>query len=101
MLESDSIFAVNHYPGNLNQMLFREDDARGAATNATAYRIERYNDHMKIGKLFDAYRIEEWLKGFIASFGEEEAKRLLENVGLPEEAATYIVHKEDTLDSEQ
>ena len=88
--ELQSIFTVNHYPGNLHQMLFRQDDARGADTNATAYRIERFNDHKKIGKFFDNTRIEDWLHGFVNAFGEKEARRLLQDAGLPEQAATYL-----------
>ena len=98
MTDDNSVFAVNHYPGTLQQMLFREDDARGITErgNATAYRIERYEKHKKIGKLFDSYRIEEWLKGFVTAFGEAEASRLLENAGNPEEAATYLSKEEAT-----
>ncbi|CAB9500302.1 expressed unknown protein [Seminavis robusta] len=91
IIEQDSIFAVNHYPGNLHQMLFRKDDARGAENN-TAYRIQRFNDHKKIGRIHDTYRIEEWLKGFIAAFGEEKARQLLEHVGLPEQAAAAAAY---------
>jgi hypothetical protein len=87
--ETQSIFAVNHYPGNLEQMLFRDMDARGEEANATAYRIERFNNYMKIGTNLDPYGIQDWLEGFVSTVGEKEAKRLLANVGKPMEAATF------------
>lgn len=88
--DRESIFAVNHYPGNLNQMLFRDMDARGDAANATEYRVERYKKMMKIGKVLDPYRIQDWLPGFIGTVGEEEARSLLQYVGLPKAAATFL-----------
>jgi len=88
--EIHSVFVVNHYPGTLKQMLFRALDARGDASNATEYRIQRFNEFKKFGKVLSTATIMEWLPGFFESVGEEEATRLLKDVGLPEQAATYI-----------
>lgn len=87
--ETLSVIVANHYPGTLEQMLFRQDDARGveADNNATKYRVERFNDYKKLSKLRDKNTIRKWLPGFIATVGEEEAKRLLQYAGRPKEAS--------------
>lgn len=85
--EHQSVFVTHHYPGNLEQMLFRVYDARGDATNATAYRIERFNQYKKFSDLYESETIQLWLNGFVDAVGLDEAKRLLEFIGLPKEAA--------------
>lgn len=79
---------VNHYPGNLQQMLFRVHDARGNPDNATRYRLERFNEYKKNDNFFETTTIQEWLQGFVGSVGKDEASRLLESVGQPQLAAT-------------
>lgn len=79
---------VNHYSGNLLQMLFRVHDARGGPDNATSYRIKRFNEYKKKDNFFETATIQEWLQGFVESVGKDEASKLLEYVGQPELAAT-------------
>lgn len=90
MREGKSPLVVNHYPGNLQQMLFRTHDSRGDHKNASAYRLERFNNYTKIDRHVEEDFVQEWLPGFIDSVGTEEARRLLKNVGNPEGAAGHM-----------
>ncbi|CAB9512620.1 expressed unknown protein [Seminavis robusta] len=85
--EELSVIVANHYPGTLEQMLFRTDDARGADDNVTAYRIKRFKDYQKHSNVKESDNVRQWLSGFIQSVGEPEAQRLLQHVGQPKEAS--------------
>jgi hypothetical protein len=83
MSEQDSVFVVNHYPGTLEQMLFRVHDSRGTSTNATEYRTKRFEGLKQIKENLETELVQEWLPGFIDSVGKEEAEALLKYVGNP------------------
>ena len=84
MKENNSVFVVNHYPGNLEQIaVFASMIHAANYTNATEYRTDRFEDLKRISKNTEKETIQEWLPGFIESVGREEAERLLEHVGNP------------------
>ena len=91
-IEHESIFVANHYPGSLKQIFFRSNDARASkfGGNVTAYWLDRLNTLSDPNKYNnrDSGLISSWLPGFVECVGEEEAKRLLKNVGDPKLAAT-------------
>jgi hypothetical protein len=84
-----SPFVVNHYPASWEQLLLRTNDARGGR-NATAYLQNRHAESKKNSNVREHVGIQDWLKGFIANVGVDEAKRLLKHAGQVAEARPDI-----------
>ena len=89
--DQKNAFILYHFSGTLEQMLFRSNDNRNTNGNGTAYRIERYLEDQKHAHEMSPVIIQEWFDAFVEATGLEEAKRLLEHVGKPFEAA-FIDH---------
>jgi hypothetical protein len=73
-----SPFVVNHYPASWEQLLLRTNDARGGR-NVTAYLQNRHAESEINSNVREQVGIQDWLKGFIASVGVDEARRLLKH----------------------
>jgi hypothetical protein len=81
-----SPFVINHYPASWEQLLFRGmNDSRGG-TNVMAYLQERQKESEENSQVREQVAIQDWLKGFIASVGVDEATRLLKHAGQVVEA---------------
>jgi hypothetical protein len=80
---NDSWFVIYHYPGTYPQYTYREDPR-----DSLTHRKKRWDLWHEIGGPKATVRDEsmgEWLPGFVAHVGQEEAERLLRNVGQLEE----------------
>ena len=79
--EGNSVFLANHYMGTWEQYT-RQGDSREADNPRFQRTFDRLQDQNRRGKGAVQDHIRPWLKGFVASVGEEDAKRLLEGAGV-------------------
>jgi hypothetical protein len=81
---ADSWLVVYHYPGTYEQYTYRQDPR-----DSLAHRRKRWDLWKEMGEPnATAVRdssMGDWLSGFVKSVGEQEAIRLLENVGVLEQ----------------
>jgi len=78
---------MHHYPLSWEQSMFRASDSR-ARGNLTKYRLQRFLDELDARDAYEPHgHILEWLPAFVESIGVQEAARLLQHAGNPQEAA--------------
>eukprot|EP00527_Entomoneis_sp_CCMP2396_P008297 CAMPEP_0198141778 /NCGR_PEP_ID=MMETSP1443-20131203/4718_1 /TAXON_ID=186043 /ORGANISM="Entomoneis sp., Strain CCMP2396" /LENGTH=522 /DNA_ID=CAMNT_0043804617 /DNA_START=143 /DNA_END=1711 /DNA_ORIENTATION=- len=76
---TETPFVVNHYLGTLAQWQYRAGDKRGQG-----FRLAKYQFLNSRNGLKSTDQLIPWLRGFVSSLGEEEAKILLAGVGILE-----------------
>ena len=80
--EVDSVFVVHHYSGTTERLKYGETaEEMKSQLSFGLYREERLHVDDIHNAFFEGNTIPQWLDGFVADVGLEEAQQLLEGVG--------------------